>query len=46
MIELAKDKKGKTYIMTVIDSEGFHRQVNLTISDLVSLKHKIIKEFG
>ena len=34
MIELKKDKKGKTYILTTTDSEGFHRQVNLTEEDI------------
>lgn len=34
MIELKKDKNGKTYILTTTDSEGFHRQVNLTEEDI------------
>jgi hypothetical protein len=43
MVELKKDSKSPTYILTKIDSEGFHRQVNLTVDELISLKHILIK---
>ena len=34
MVELHKDKKSPTWILTKTDSEGFHRQVNLTEDEL------------
>lgn len=34
MIELHKDKKSSTWILTKIDNEGFHHQVNLTTEEL------------
>lgn len=37
MIELKKDKKGPTWILTKTDKEGFHRQINLTENDMVEL---------
>ena len=37
MIELTKDKKSPTWILTKTDNEGFHRQVNLTSEELDSL---------
>ncbi len=37
MIDLKKDKKGPTYILTKIDKEGFHRQMNLTKGELKDL---------
>lgn len=45
MIELNKDKKSPTWILTKTDSEGYHRQLNLTkeeLDDLVMLwiKHQ------
>ena len=45
MVELKKDKKSNTWILTTTDSEGFHRQVNLTMEDLCELS-KIIKDFS
>lgn len=30
MIELKKDSKSETWIITTTDNEGFHRQVNVT----------------
>lgn len=41
MIELKKDKNGKTYILTTMDSEGFHRQVNLTNDDIKCLVREL-----
>ena len=37
MIELKKDKKSPTWIITTTDSDGFHRQINLSASDLDEL---------
>ena len=34
MIELKKDKKSTTWIITTTDSEGFHRQLNMSANDL------------
>ena len=43
MVTLQKDHKGKTYIITVTDAEGFHRQLNLTRDDLLHLMNLIIQ---
>lgn len=40
MIELKKDKKSVTWLLSRIDSEGFHRQLNLTEEELDSLVEK------
>ena len=37
MVELKKDRKSPTWILTKTDNEGFHRQVNLTRDELDSL---------
>lgn len=40
MIDIKKDNKSPTWIITKTDSEGFHHQVNLTkeeMRDLMSL---------
>lgn len=34
MIEIAKDKKSSIFIITTTDSEGFHRQINVTKEDM------------
>lgn len=34
MIEITKDKKSSTWILTKTDSEGYHRQMNLTDSEI------------
>jgi hypothetical protein len=43
MVTLTKDHKGKTYIITVEDAEGYHRQINLTRDDLLHLMNLIIQ---
>jgi len=43
MVTLTKDRKGDTYIITHIDSEGYHRQLNLTSDDLLHLMNLIIQ---
>ena len=43
MIELHKDRKGKTYIITTTDSEGFHRQLHITTEDMLELK-KLLRD--
>ena len=41
MIEIKKDKKGSTWILTKTDKEGFHRQINLTEEEIVELLEKL-----
>ena len=41
MVELTRDKKSPTWILTKTDNEGFHRQVNLTKDELTELKVKL-----
>ena len=43
MVELTKDSKGYTYIITHTDAEGYHRQMNLTRDDLLHLMNLIIQ---
>ena len=43
MVTLTKDRKGDTWIITCTDAEGFHRQLNLTRSDLLHLMALIIQ---
>lgn len=37
IIEINKDSKSKTWIITKTDSEGFHHQINVTIEELFEL---------
>lgn len=37
MVELEKDKKSPVYIITKKDSEGFHRQLHITIDEMKEL---------
>ena len=37
MVELAKDKKSPTWIITKTDNEGFHRQMNVTKDEMREL---------
>jgi hypothetical protein len=41
MIEITKDKKSPTYIITKTDSEGFHHQINVTPEEVLDLHLKI-----
>lgn len=34
MVELTKDKKSNTWILTKTDDEGFHKQMNLTQDEI------------
>ena len=34
MVELTKDKKSDTWIITRTDSKGFHMQMNVTLMDI------------
>lgn len=43
MVTLTKDSKGKTWIITHTDAEGFHRQLNITRDDLLHLMALIIQ---
>ena len=38
MVELSKDRKSPTWVLTKTDNEGFHRQINLSVEELVELK--------
>ena len=40
MIEITKDKKSPTWIITKTDSEGFHHQLSVTIDELEELAFK------
>lgn len=37
MVSLSKDRKSPLWIITVTDSEGFHRQVNVSEDDMDEL---------
>ena len=37
MIEIKKDKKSPTWIVTKTDEEGFHTQINVTKMELIKL---------
>lgn len=37
MIDLEKDRKSGTWIITKTDKEGFHRQLNVTTDDMKEL---------
>ena len=37
MVEIKKDSKSPTWVLTKTDNEGFHRQVNLTFDELNDL---------
>lgn len=44
MVDIKKDSKSSTWVITKTDSEGFHHQVNLTneeMRDLMSLLAQI-----
>ena len=41
MIEIKKDRKSPTWIITKTDSEGFHHQLNLTAEEMDELKKLI-----
>lgn len=43
MIDITKDKKSKTYVITKTDNEGFHHQLHLTFVELSELTRKAIK---
>lgn len=43
MIEITKDKKPSTWVITKTDSEGFHRQLNVTKDEIKELVRKAIK---
>ena len=44
MIELKKDRKSPTWIITTKDNEGFHRQLNVSeqeLNELTEIWHKM-----
>ena len=45
MIEITKDKKSPTWIITKTDAEGFHHQLSLTKDELVELHFLLVDEF-
>ena len=42
MIEIRKDSKSATWILTKTDGEGFHQQMNLTQQELDSLAEILV----
>ena len=48
MVQVEKDKKSNTWIITRTDNEGFHRQLNLTddeVKDLIRYFNKINENY-
>ena len=43
MIEISKDGKSPTWIITKTDSEGYHRQLNVTKDEIKELVRKAIQ---
>lgn len=44
MIDLKKDGKGNSYLLTQTDNEGYHKQINLTsdeLNDICKIWHSI-----
>ena len=37
MIDIKRDSKSDTFILTKTDSDGFHRQINLTYEEIDTL---------
>lgn len=50
MIDLRKDRKSNTFVVTKTDKEGFCRQINLTADELDKLvilwKDLVLQEFS
>lgn len=45
MVELKKDRKAsRTWLITVTDSEGFHRQLPISYDDMTDLMRQWIEE--
>ena len=44
MVELKKDKKSDMWIITSIDSEGYHRQLPISHNDMIDLMRQWIEE--
>ncbi len=45
MVSIEKDKKGNTFIITRTDSEGFHKQINLTEQEMKDLFSEWLAKF-
>ena len=45
MIDLEKDRKSGTWIITKTDKEGFHRQLNVTKDEIKDLLKLLYNEF-
>lgn len=43
-VELTKDRKSDTWIITITDGQGFHRQINVTREQMRSLYTLLLKE--
>ena len=43
MIEISKDGKSPTWIITKTDSEGFHHQINVTKEELLELGEAVFE---
>ena len=45
MVELMRDRKAiRTWLITVTDSEGFHRQLPISYDDMTDLMRQWIEE--
>ena len=45
MVELKRDRKAiRTWLITVTDSEGFHRQLSISHDDMTDLMRQWIEE--
>ena len=45
MVELKRDRKAiRTWLITVTDSEGFHRQLPISYDDMTDLMRQWIEE--
>ena len=43
-VELTKDRKSDTWIITTTDGQGFHRQLNVTHEQMHTLYTLLLKE--
>ena len=46
MVEIQKDKKSPTWILTKTDKEGFHHQLNLDFDEMLELNSQIARIVG
>lgn len=46
MIDVQKDKKSPTWILTKTDKEGFHKQLHLDFDEMLELNSQIARIVG